>query len=470
MKKCKKSKKEKILEVIPYLIIFVMAILVFSKVGIMEGDDQWFYDAVKNVGNGSYLAYLEQRFFNWTGRIVVEAIMVPLIHANLWIWRILNSLILVVFTYGVYNLIPRKYLEQMNCKSKIFIKLLIGISIYILSISVFFWGVRWITGSFNYIWPIALGIIAILPFKYTLFNEDYSKKFYVMCYIVTILAANSEQISLVILCFGIVTNIFIYMIEKKIDLKLVIYNIYIGINTLILFIAPGNYVRELQEATDRYPGWDEVSIVEKILRGINLLVNHLVNESPIFLLFFLITLCVLINKRCKKTIIKIIAHIITGIFSIIPMLNIVDLLTYNLFGKNIILLQRIRERIVYSDIGKINLTEINNITISLGIFIVILLVAVLIIFAFDKIKEGYIIFILYMAALAATISIGMSPTMYISGARVFMVTDILFIIIITLMNIHIVNNKLYKKMVLYIVFALWIIISITRWIHWAFIY
>ena len=88
MKKCKKSKKEKILEVIPYLIIFVMAILVFSKVGIMEGDDQWFYDAVKNVGNGSYLAYLEQRFFNWSPRIVVEAIMVPLIHANLWIWSI----------------------------------------------------------------------------------------------------------------------------------------------------------------------------------------------------------------------------------------------------------------------------------------------------------------------------------------------------------------------------------------------
>lgn len=94
----------------------------------------------------------------------------------------------------------------------------------------------------------------------------------------------------------------------------------------------------------------------------------------------------------------------------------------------------------------------------------------LIIFAFDKIKEGYIIFILYMAALAATISIGMSPTMYISGARVFMVTDILFIIIITLMNIHIVNNKLYKKIVLYIVFALWIIVSITRWIYWTFIY
>ena len=470
MKNYRKNKKEGLIDIIPYFVLFVMAMIVFSKVGITAGDDEWFYDAVKNVGNGSYLAYLGHRFFNWTGRIVVEAIMVPLIHSNLWIWRVLNSLILVVLTYGIYNLIPKKYLYEIGCKGKIYIKLLIGISIYVLNINVFFSGVRWITGSFNYIWPMALGIIAILPFKYTLFNEYYSKKLYIVYYLVTILAANSEQVSLVILWFGIVTNIFIYLTEKKVDIKLIIYNIYMGLNTLVLFIAPGNYVRELQEAADRYPGWNEVSIIEKIARGVNLLVNHLLNESPILMFVFLITLCVLVNKRCEKMALRVITYIITVMFSFIPVLNVVDLFTYNLFGKNIVLLQKIKERIVCLHPGEVKFTEVNNITVSLAIFIIILLVAVLIIFAFDKIKDGYLVFIIYLAALASTISIGMSPTMYASGARIFMVTDILFIVIIALMNLDIIKNKLHKKIALYIILILWIVVAIIRWMYWAFIY
>ena len=64
----------------------------------------------------------------------------------------------------------------------------------------------------------------------------------------------------------------------------------------------------------------------------------------------------------------------------------------------------------------------------------------------------------------------MSPTMYASGARIFMVTDILFIVIIALMNLDIIKNKLHKKIALYIILILWIVVAIIRWMYWAFIY
>ena len=53
MKNYRKNKKEGLIDIIPYFVLFVMAMIVFSKVGITAGDDAWFYDAVKNVGNGT---------------------------------------------------------------------------------------------------------------------------------------------------------------------------------------------------------------------------------------------------------------------------------------------------------------------------------------------------------------------------------------------------------------------------------
>lgn len=466
----RKRKGISVSSIIPYIVIFCMAFAVFAKVSITPGDDEWFYNALNLVGDGTYIGYLKFRFFNWTGRIVVESIMVPMLQMNPWIWRVLNSLIILVMTYGIYNLIPVRQIEKLKENQKNIIKILIGIGAFAFNIYVFFAGIRWMTGSFNYIWPMSLGIIAILPFKRILFEEEFDKKLFVIYFIITILASNSEQVSLVILCFGIITNIVIYLLQKKVNVVLIAYNIFMVINTVVLFVAPGNYVRTKIEAANNYPGWEHVSIFEKLLRGINLLTNHLVNNAAIFMLIIAVTLFILIKNNCKKTLVKVMATVTLIVFSIVPLISVSEYLLNKIFKVNIDLTIRIRNALEYSDINSIKFSELTKFVPTFIALAFIMIIAVLMILAVKCIKEKYMITILYLASLAASVSICMSPTMYVSGQRVFLVTDVLLLIISTLLSVKLVEDKLYKNIVYIITIILFIAIAIIRWMYWAFIY
>ena len=52
-----------------------------------------------------------------------------------------------------------------------------------------------------------------------------------------------EQASVIMFVFAFITNIYIVVRDKKIRIDLVIFNIFIAINTAVLFLAPGNYER-----------------------------------------------------------------------------------------------------------------------------------------------------------------------------------------------------------------------------------
>ena len=124
----------------------------------------------------------------------------------------------------------------------------------------------------------------------------------------------------------------------------------------------------------------------------------------------------------------------------------------------------------YSDINSIKFSELTKFVPTFIALAFIMIIAVLMILAVKCIKEKYMITILYLASLAASVSICMSPTMYVSGQRVFLVTDVLLLIISTLLSVKLVKDKLYKNIVYIITIILFIAIALIRWRYWAFIY
>jgi len=86
-------------------------------------------------------------------------------------------------------------------------------------------------------------LLTILPFKNSIFKEEFNKKWYFLLIFTAILGANMEQASLIMFVFAFITNIYIVVRDKKIRIDLVIFNIFIAINTAVLFLAPGNYER-----------------------------------------------------------------------------------------------------------------------------------------------------------------------------------------------------------------------------------
>lgn len=445
----------------PYVIFILILALIHIKIKITPGDDEWFFKAVDTVGNGSLLKYLQWRYEYWTGRIVIEAIMVNLITMNIWLWKIVNIIIITILSYVIYKLIPKIYTEKLRVTQKHLIKILICFAILAMQKSVFGTGIRWITGSFNYLWPMTCGLIAMLPYKYTIFNEKYNKKYFVMYFLLVILAANAEQVSLVVLCFALLANIYIFINKKKIDVLLILHNIFIGINTVILFAAPGNYVRAQQETVNWFVNWDMISLVEKIQRGTNLLLNHLFNNNILLVGIVLMFICLSIFSKYQDNFIRFIS-VATVIFLVVKVLPI-----DSLFDSSIKIESRIHS--VFFNIKNLNLFNFNDFIKYIPTFLtlcILFLVPLLLFLAFNNMKTKLLTIVLYLAAICSGLSISISPTIYASGDRVFFVTDVLFIVILALLTGEILKDRLQKKN-LFIVSAIVIIsVGLLKSLYW----
>ncbi|WP_297995541.1 DUF6056 family protein [uncultured Clostridium sp.] len=440
-------------ENIPFFILMLLMLVIFSTRTITPGDDEWFSAILNDAFNGNLNDYLIHRYTNWTGRIVIEFIMVPMFGYNLWFWRFLNTIMSFVLAYGVYKLIPYKYLNKITKNKRILIKSIICISIFSINKDVFLTAISWITGSFNYLWPVACSLLVILPFKNALLNEKFNKKYYIILIFAAILGGNMEQASLVMLCFGLATNIYVFIRDKKIKLDLIIFNLFILINTAILFLAPGNYARSASEKLTWFGEWDMISFTTKLMMGTNLLLNQLFNKEVMLMLLLIFLINIVVWKKYKNILFKA----LSAIPMIIIIIKLIEKVCYIFnFNINLFLFNLL-------NVQNLNILNFNNIKIFLPTSILLcalLIVPILFLFVFDTLEMRYLSIILYVAAICSALSISVSPTIYVSGARVFFVADILLIVIITL-----ILSEFFKRwnVNIYLI-LLFIILSINSFI------
>ena len=151
-------------------------------------------------------------------------------------------------------------------------------------------------------------LLTILPFKNSIFKEEFNKKWYFLLIFTAILGANMEQASLIMFVFAFITNIYIVVRDKKIRIDLVIFNIFIAINTAVLFLAPGNYERSNKEIVNWFGQWDMISLPTKLMMGLNLFLEHIF-ESNIIMISILVIFKVFV-PRIVPIVIKTSPHII----------------------------------------------------------------------------------------------------------------------------------------------------------------
>ena len=113
----------------------------------------------------------------------------------------------VILAIGIYKLIPYSYIREITVSKRMLIKSLICILIFSIPTEVFSASISWITGSYNYLWPVSCLLLTILPFKNSIFKEEFNKKWYFLLIFTAILGANMEQASLIMFVFAFITNI-----------------------------------------------------------------------------------------------------------------------------------------------------------------------------------------------------------------------------------------------------------------------
>lgn len=257
-----KSKWSNILEYASDGIVFILFFLLVRKVELNPGDDFVY----QNILNGrSFFVWLNELYFAWSGRIVLTGMLVYFLNLSLILWRLFNSL---MFTLLV------RYASKLSAKPNYFKAILFALFI-LMPEAVLSSGALWITGSLNYLWPVAMMLFLLYLLQSN--NSRLSIFDWLMVMLALILATNNEQSSLVLLAFFGFVLLYDYFIEKEFKLnKLIIFGM-IGIGFAILMLAPGNFTRLNIEILGLNPSFRMLDIYDKLMIGIQYTFNVFFN-------------------------------------------------------------------------------------------------------------------------------------------------------------------------------------------------
>ncbi|WP_459479397.1 DUF6056 family protein [Clostridium saccharoperbutylacetonicum] len=402
--------------------IFIVFTIVFfiaqCFITLYPGDDTYYIETVSK--SKSIISFVIMRYETWSGRIASEFFIGIFSLLPLFIWRILNTIIAASFIILISNIIKISISKDSFEKYSNIIDVFVCLSFFMIPISVTTRACSWFTGSFYYLWPTFFCLIAMSPFIYKIYNKDVSKKHYIISMLSVLYASYMEQTAAVLICFGIMTVLYLYKRDKKFYLGLVAENLLVLINLIIYTLSPGNELRNISETKTWYPGFDSLSLFQKVYQGVCWTHSHLVRETTILMLVISLLLFIIVFNRNSKWLVRISAFIPSMYFigSLTPINKMVLSTTSYEYPYDI---QTILDKIFFNP-----MLGIVPAVISASI---IFSIVILMFLCINNKNERYLCIIFYLAALACGYILGFSPTIFASGPRIFFMTNILLLMI-----------------------------------------
>ena len=154
------------------LLTMMLAVLLVVHAAIQPdfGDDTVYRNILQNR---SLWDFLKERYHIWSSRVLIEAVMIPFSAWNVWAWRIADSLMAVVLVWITTDLFG-VFVDKWKAQLLFFLTLCI--------VPAAVWSnAGWITTTVNYLWAMALGLVAMRPLKHWFRGEKCARFEYVVC-------------------------------------------------------------------------------------------------------------------------------------------------------------------------------------------------------------------------------------------------------------------------------------------------
>ena len=293
---------KKYVPIIFALLTFIFTFIVNNNV-YMFGDDYFYV----TFSQGTASEFWEHHLRHYTldnGRAFVHFLASIFLSVDLIWWKIFNSLVLSGITYFGSKIASK----DTFISGFIFFFGICAIDIYISRQSIY-----WLTGSFNYVFPIFL----LLVYWYYLLKLKESKKYLcLICFLGFISSATVEQVAM--MAFGL-TLLFVikeYIATRKLNKHLLVVLLFSLIGAASVILSPATFERYKLENADASP----------LSERINLLVAFLVDSFFSTKWIFPANICfiLLAYKKIKETIKNKIV-LILFLFSI-------PVITYNVYA------------------------------------------------------------------------------------------------------------------------------------------
>lgn len=412
------------------LVIFTLILLaVYMGIHPDHGDDLIYARIYDPHG---LFAFLRERYMIWSSRVVIEAVMLPVAAAGEWVWRGINICMILVLTVNVAELFGVGDRNGKVGAQILFFGLFFLIPAEELS------NAGWIATTTNYLWPLALGMVALRPLNRMLKGEKCRRWECVVCPLCVLYAANMEQMCAILLGTYIVTGSYLYLVKKERPGRFFAGMLFL-IAAMMVFIlaAPGNAVRTAAETKTYFPEYGSISMAGRLCMGIIECGHYFLaagNEQNVYafaVLSGVLFLCAVVGEKRKGKGWNYPAKVAVSFF---------PFLFYMLFGQ--VLKTLAHEEKITRGLRVIGALGDNRYLPQTGSFqaewVVFQITAYLCVFVctalsvyllHGKSEETLLQLIILAAGLASKVIIGFSPTVYASGQRTALFSSAAFLIL-----------------------------------------
>lgn len=417
-----------------FYFLAVMYGIIFSTVKIVHDD-------ITNMSSQfihgkSVLDIVYQGYFTWSSRVIINTIM--------YYTEIISSHYLLFFGFitGILILLLSKSLNSVfNEFDVLYIKLVIISCILMYPFSILS-SAGWVATIATYFWPFVFMSISIMSLIQMLNKKKLSFTQKAMSIISIIYAANNEQIT-VVLIFVYTIFFIIFLFEKKLNKFFIIQYMFIILSLLFIMTTPGNIARSHSELAHWFPSFVTLNSISKFQLGYTSTIYKIVFNPNCLIIFFTLLVAVVVNTNSKSIFVKIIG---ASPFLLCLVFGPLQIVFNNLFPNLIYLNHPVNEsNLMYGLITKSNYADKSIFLeyLVLGIFLLALFFGIY--FSFKSKNERILSLSLLVGGLLSRISIGFSPTIWVSGDRTFSpLYGCIFLICIILMK-NLFSDSSFKK-------------------------
>lgn len=463
-----------------WALMFAGAFLVVSQSGYSDGDDAFFYQYANSMG---FFEYLGWRYETWVGRMAAEALVYITFHLGLAFWRPVNALMLTLLPLGVLCLaakaarVPvfdffahkgedpmangeearRAWYERVPaCETQNYREMGFGAATaavagyFLMSAMTLGYAAIWVNGSIFYTWTFTCGIWALMPFADFVFSDEEPvktkagrfpvraggidlKKFFYAIPCAVIASMSIEQMGAVLLVFEILGVLYGMLKWHRINPLLMLQTLVTFIAFAVLFAAPGNAIRVAAEVETWMPEYDTMSFGQHLFITVHWLLSSFANENKLFLCGIWIVGIMLIWQKKKRRLADWLYIGLAAVFTIAALLPYVGVTALADFGMQYLNLTGCIEQVPVAA----------KLTGMMWFAMFWWTAALIYTFVFLWKASGCQITLLlsYLAGIASEGIMFFSPTMYASGARVFYLTDILYLFVILSLSFGLSDKK-----------------------------
>lgn len=446
-----KEKKCKWLERTCFVMFFLVAFFLCRLIDYSDGDDAYFYQMAHNMG---FFEYLKMRYITWEGRMTSEAMTYISMYLGKSFWNVANAVMLTLLPLGMTQIVKKVY-PDMKQEQKTFVSIFFCTGIILMGLGVVGYASFWITGSTFYLWSVVAGVWSAIPLATMVFSpEDLSWKSFLYSIPCGFIASMGlEQITAVVITFGLIALIWCFVKKRKTCIPAVIQVVIMIVGFVLLYLSPGTDIRSSQELR-WMPEFESMSIPHHIFITVQWVLSGFANYHRNYVSVILILLMVLQMQKkkeqqsAKNGIVSGVAIVAAVAGTISAWMSICGCKLFTEFGIGLE-----DEMIPVTKTAVLKDLTGQEIFACVWQIILILLVLYLLWKTGSDMREKGFWCLIFLASLASAAVMYFSPTMYASGPRIMFVTAVMQWFLIGILYSRVKDWKTKCLLVAYVLVA-----------------